>query len=497
MRGSGSFWPDTAGVASLIAFASIFHVLGMLWLMFSGILMLPVLIDWVTEEPFAEGFFEVALVSAAFAGIVVLASRKRGPFVLRLREAFLLTTLSWVSLPAFAALPLMTYGISFTDGYFEAMSGLTTTGSTVLSGLDDMDPAILFWRALLQWIGGIGIIVMAIVLLPFLRVGGMQLFRTESSDQFDKAVPRASQLTGWIVAIYFALTFACVVAFMAFGMEAFDALCHAMATLSTGGYSTHDASFGHFREPGLHWAATLFMIAGALPFAAYIGVLHGRFDAMLRDTQIRGFIALVLAICTLMTLWLWASGEHDFSEAARLVTFNIVSVITTTGFASTDYQLWGPFAFAVFFVVMFIGGCAGSTSGAIKIYRFQIIAKMIAAQVRRLTSVHRVNVMTYAGKPVAADVPVSILAFVAIFLATIGLGTLLLAATGLDLLTALTASATAITNVGPGLGDVIGPAGNFSGLPDTAKWLLSAAMLLGRLELFTVLVLFNPSFWRG
>lgn len=465
--------------------------------MFSGILMLPVFIDWVTDEPFAEGFFEVALVAAAFSGIVVLASRRRGPFSLRLREAFLLTTLAWVTLPAFAALPLMTYGIDFADAYFEAMSGLTTTGSTVLAGLDSMDPAVLFWRALLQWIGGIGIIVMAIVLLPFLRIGGMQLFRTESSDQFEKAVPRASQLTGWLVSVYAGLTFACTIVYLALGMDAFDALCHAMSTLSTGGFSTHDASFGHFASPGLHWAASLFMIAGALPFAAYIGLLHGRPDALLRDSQVRGFLALVCAICAAMTMWLWSTGDYAASEAARLVVFNIVSVITTTGFASTDYQLWGPFAWAVFFVVMFIGGCAGSTSGAIKIYRLQIIARMIAAQTRRLTSVHRVHVLTYAGNTVAPDVTVSILAFVAAYLATIALGTLLLAATGLDLLTALTASATAITNVGPGLGDVIGPAGNFSGLPDSAKWLLSGAMLLGRLELFTVLVLFNPAFWRG
>lgn len=481
----------------MIRFGSVIQVIGMLWCGLAALMIVPIIIDFATEDSFAVGFFESALVTATAGGLLVLASRQRGGITLRLREAFLLTTLSWITLPAVSALPFLSYGIDYADAYFEAMSGLTTTGSTVLVGLDDMNRGLLFWRSLLQWIGGVGIIAMAIVLLPFLRVGGMQLFRTESSDQLEKAVPRAVQLGGWIFGVYAGLTVLGMLLFKLFGMSDFDAVCHAMTAISTGGFSTHDASFGYFKQPALHWVAILVMIAGALPFAAYVRTLRSRPDALFRDEQVRGLISILFVICAGLTFWLWPQGEHDIMTAARLVVFNVVSIATTTGFASTDYQLWGPLAVTAFLFLTLIGGCAGSTSGGIKTYRLQIIAMIMARQVRRLTSVHRVHVPTYAGQRLPPDVPLAILAFVAAYIGIIALGAILLSLTGLDMVTSLTATAQALGNVGPGLGQIVGPAGNFSSIPDSAKWMLSAAMMMGRLELFTVLVLLDPDFWRG
>ncbi|WP_206420105.1 TrkH family potassium uptake protein [Minwuia thermotolerans] len=476
---------------------SIFYIVGMLWCGLAGLMLVPILIDLVTIDGFAVGFLESMLVVLALGGLLVIASRPRQGISLRLRDAFVLTSLAWASLPAAAALPFLFYGLDYSDAYFEAMSGLTTTGSTVIAGLDTADRGLLFWRSLLQWMGGAGIILMAIMLLPFLRVGGMQLFRTESSDQFEKAVPRAVQFGAWIFSVYAGLTVIAALTYKILGMSDFDAICHAMTTLSTGGYSTHDASFGYFEEPALHWAASLFMIAGALPFAAYVHALRGRPDAFYKDPQVRGFLAVVFGVCALFTLWLWLTEGGDPTVAARLVVFNVVSIVTTTGYATTDYQLWGSFAVTAFLFLMFMGGCAGSTSGAVKTYRIQILAITVVGQIRRLSSVHRVHVPQYGGQRLPADVPVSVLAFLAAYVVVIAFGSLLLSMTGLDMVTSVTATITALTNVGPGLGSIIGPAGNFVPLSDTAKWLLSAAMMLGRLELFTVLVLLDPEFWRN
>lgn len=476
--------------------SSIVYVVGMLWCGLAALMLLPVLIDIFTEDSFAFGFLESGLVTLALGGLLGIVARPRDGITLGLREAFVLTTLAWVTLPAAAALPFLFYGINFVDGYFEAMSAITTTGSTVLVGLDTADRGLLFWRALLQWGGGVGIILMAIMLLPFLRVGGMQLFRTESSDQLEKAVPRAVQFGGWIFSVYAGFTALSAITYKALGMSDFDAICHAMTTLSTGGYSTHDASFGYFEEPALHWAASFFMMAGALPFAAYVHALRGRVDAFYNDPQVRGFLFMVLMVCTAFTLWLWLVREDDLSTAARLVVFNVVSVVTTTGYATQDYQLWGPFAVTAFLFLMFMGGCAGSTAGAVKIYRIQILALTLIGQIRRLSSVHRVYVPRYGGQRLPADVPVAVLAFISAYIIVIALGSLLLALTGLDMVTSLTATITALTNVGPGLGNIVGPSGNFASLPDAAKWMLSIAMMLGRLELFTVLVLLDPEFWK-
>jgi len=480
----------------LIELRPIVHVLGLLLLVLAVTCSIPA----VTEVAHGGDDWHMFVLSAFgmfFAGgLCVLSSRRRESLQLDLRQAFLLTTLAWIVVPAFAALPLTFLGHGYTDAFFEAMSGLTTTGSTVFADLDTLPTGILIWRSLLQWVGGIGIIVMAIVLLPFLRVGGMQLFRTESSEQSDKIVPRAFHLVAGIGVIYLGLTLVCAILYDFVEMSAFDAFNHAMTTVSTGGYSTHDASFGYFTNPATHWIGTFFMFAGALPFVAYLRLVRRDSRALLDDPQVRALVVFFALLIGLTGVWLMLTQPMAPEEAFRLAAFNIVSVVTTTGYASTDYTLWGPGAEALFFVIMFLGGCAGSTSGAIKVYRHLIIWQLIRAKLQHLTAAHQVVRLQYGGRKISEDVPSAVLAFVAALLGTTALFTIALGFLGLDFVTALSASATAITNVGPGLGPIIGPAGNFAALPDSAKWLLCAAMLLGRLEIFTVLLLFTPSFWR-
>lgn len=473
------------------------RVLGLMISALAGIMLIPAAVDASFANPDWTAFVESAAVTGFIGGAMVLATQHRGAFELSLRQAFLLTVSSWLAVTAFSALPFLGLGLDYTDAFFEAISGITTTGSTVISGLDALPPGILLWRSLLQWIGGLGIIVMAIVILPFLRVGGMQLFYTESSERSEKVVPSAFHLSAWIGTIYLVLTATCALLYGAAEMSAFDAVNHAMATLSTGGYSTHDASFAHFEQPATQWIGTVFMLAGALPFVAYIRFAKGERRAFWRDPQVRGLLRFLLLAVAVMAAWLWASRGVAPLDALRLTAFNITSVVTTTGFASADYSAWGPLAVAAFLMFTFVGGCTGSTSGAIKIYRYQVLWTIVRSQLLRLVSPRRVVLLRYGSRTMPADVPASVLAFVAVFMATVALFTVALAGMGLDLVTALSASATAITNVGPGLGPVIGPAGNFATLPDAAKWILSVAMLLGRLEIFSVLILFDPQFWRS
>lgn len=472
------------------------QILGFILIAVATLMLLPAMLDLSWDNPDWQIFLMTSAVVGALGVMLTLATRIAGTPVIDIRRAFLITAACWVVLPGVSALPFVAVGIDYTDAYFEAMSGVTTTGSTVLSGLDALPPGILLWRALLQWIGGVGIIVMALIMLPFLRIGGMQLFAAESSEKGAKIVPNARQLVEWITGVYVALTFLCAFLYAMGGMTAFDAICHSMATLSTGGYSTHDASFGHFANPSILWVGTVFMIAGAFPFAAYIRVCRGDRGALWHHPETRALVLFLIVTSLGMATWLTMAKDMGFHEALRHAAFNITSIVTTTGFASTDYTLWGPEVIGVFFLIMLVGGCTGSTSGAIKIFRHLILISLLRRHIKRLIMPRRVVILTYAGRRVPEDVPNSVLAFLTAFFGVIALFTMILTMLGLDLVTALTAAITAITNVGPGLGPIIGPAGNFAPLPDAAKWVLSAAMLLGRLELFAVLVLLDRDFWR-
>lgn len=471
--------------------------IGLLLLVLGVALLVPAAVDYNDHHANGLVFLYSATICYFFGGALYFSCRGVAEKV-GLKQGFLLTVVSWFVLSFFAGLPLYfsNLEISFTDAIFEAVSGITTTGSTVLVGLDHMSHGILLWRSIMQWIGGIGIIGFAIVFLPFLRIGGMQLFRTESSDRYEKALPRTGDIMKSLFKVYCWLTILCAAAYYALGMSGFDAVNHALTTIPTGGFSTHDASFSFFDSYSLEMAAVIFMFLGGLPFVLYIKLAFRNSFEFHRDAQVRGFLLFFAFSVTVLSLWLGTHSDYGFAESFRYVTFNVISVITTCGYASTDYLLWGPFSSTLFFFLTYIGACAGSTSGGIKTIRLLIASASLQKEFKSMIYPHGIFTIKYEGKPVSAHIIKGILSFLCLYVVSNVLLTGALAVTGLDFVTAISGAATALANVGPGLGDIIGPAGNFSTLPDTAKWLLCAGMLLGRLEIMTVLVILTPGFWR-
>jgi trk system potassium uptake protein len=484
-------WPDHR---------SVFYALGTFLSGIAALMLLPALADYASGDPNWSAFLASTAISGGAGGAMILAFRTNRKPIIGRREGFLLTALTWVVVCAFSALPfvLSDSRLSYTDAFFEAMSGLTTTGSTVIVGLDTASHGLLLWRALLNWIGGIGIIVLAVMMLPYLRVGGMQLFRTESSDKSDKIRARASEVTWEIFSIYAVLTVLCAIALTIAGMPLFDSVCHAMTALATGGFSTKDASIGHFANPAVEWIAALFMFLGGMTFTLMARtVWHGDLRSLFRDAQTRWYVTVLAFAIAALVLWQVAVNDRDAATAFRSSAFNVISVVTTTGFASEDYSLWGTFPVTLFMLLLFLGGCTGSTAGAIKVFRYCILGSFAKWQIRSLVHQHRVLLPTYNGIPVTDDVVRSVISFVVLYVFAFVLLGLAVASFNIDILTAFSGVAQALGNVGPGLGPIIGPAGNYSSLPDGVKWLLAAAMMVGRLELMTVLILFTPTFWRG
>lgn len=443
-------------------------------------------------------FLESSIITVLLGGLVALATANRSTKGISIQQTFLLTTGVWLALPIFGALPFMLGepDASVVDAFFEAMSGLTTTGSTVFSGLDDLPQGVLLWRSMLQWFGGIGIIVVAMVFLPELRIGGMQIFRSEAFDTMGKILPRAAEISARISTIYLGLTVACFLTYLAVGLPGFMALNHALTTMSTGGFSTHDASFGEY-QGAPEYVAAVFMILASLPFVRYVQLIAGSSRPLISDSQIRVYLLTILALVISVSVYrVLANGDH-FEHAFREAVFNVTSIISGTGYASVDYQLWGPFPMVLFFFIGLVGGCAGSTACSVKIFRYQLLFASIRAQIAKIHSPHGMFTPRYDGRPVSDDVISSVMAFFVLFIVTIGVLAVLLGATGLDFVTSVSGAATAIANVGPGLGDVIGPSGNFSTLNDPAKWMLAAGMLIGRLELLVVFTILTVKFWRG
>jgi len=475
-------------------------VIGVVLIIIAAAMLPPMLVDYAAGHADWQVFF-LAAAATAFIGVSLVLMNRGAAATgeLTVRQGFLLTSLVWLATAAFGALPFgfSSIGLDAADAFFESMSGITTTGSTVLAGLDTAPGGILLWRAMLQWLGGIGIIVMGIAILPMLSIGGMQLFRTESTDSSEKILPRAGQIATNIGAVYLAVSVLCAALYWLFGMPAFDAVAHAMTTVATGGYSTHDASIGHYPSPAIQWTAILFMIVGGIPFVLYIQLLRGRGYLFWRDEQVRWFLGIILVATALFTFWLYHQIGDVGHHAVRHAAFTTITLITGTGYASVDYGAWGSFAVGLAFFVMCIGGCSGSTTGGIKVFRFTVLYQIARVQVLRLLQPSGVFRPIYNGEPVSDQTAISILGFGFVFALGFAILALLLSFLGLDYLTAMSGALTALANVGPGLGSQIGPAGNFADLPDTAKWLLAVGMLLGRLELFTVLVLFAPAFWRA
>lgn len=473
------------------------YVIGLLLAALGVSMILPLGADLVAGQGGGPTFAVAAMVTVVFGGMLVLSCSGSAQAGLTLQQTFLLTSGTWIALPIFGALPfyLGTPDVSYTDAFFEAMSAFTTTGSTVLSGLETLPDGILLWRGLMQWFGGIGVIVVAVAFLPTLRVGGMQIFRSEAFDTMGKILPRAAEIAGSISGIYLSLTFACMLGYSWAGLDLFDAAVHAMTTVATGGMANNDASFAAF-PAGAEYVAALFMILASLPFMRYIQLVAGTARPLYRDTQIHAFLGLIVVVVGMMTLWqmvqLGTAGEPAFRGAL----FNVVSIASGTGYASTDYQVWGSFAVAVFFLIGLVGGCAGSTCCSVKVFRYQLLFAAIVLQIRRIQSPRGIFSLRYQGRSVGEDVINSVMAFFVMFFLSLAVVAVTLALMGLEPITAISGAATALGNIGPGLGPEIGPSGNFAGLPDAAKWVLAAAMFVGRLELLSVFVLFTAAFWR-
>ena len=461
-------------------------------------MLIPFFVQFIYGEE--NGTFLPSACVTAFIGILLVLTNLEENRKLNLQQAFLLTTLSWLSIAIFGCIPflLSDLNLSFVDSFFESMSGITTTGSTIITHLDNAPKSILIWRAILQWLGGIGVIVMAITILPLLNVGGMSLFRMENSDTTEKILPRTREVASIISMIYLMLTFFCGIAYWSVGMNIFDSVAHSMTTIATGGFSTYSSSIGHFQNPKIEIVSIIFIILGSIPFIAYLKFIKGDRKIFLKDNQIKGLFYILFISVLLMFLYLIISNkEYSFLENLRISAFNVVSILSGTGYVTSDFSLWGKFPLIFFLFLMFVGGCAGSTTCGIKIFRFQILKLFVLNQIKKLIYPNGVFPMKYNNKKISNPFIYSIIAFIFLYFFIFFILAALISLDGLDFVTALSGSASAISNVGPGLGDVIGPNGNFSDLPNFSKLSLSLGMLLGRLELFAVLVLFFPSFWKN
>jgi trk system potassium uptake protein TrkH len=474
------------------------YVIGLLVAVLGAAMLVPLLVDFAEGRGHWPVFLQSGVITLLGGTAMALACASGVREGLTIQQTFLLTTSVWVALPVFGAIPFVLgeTDARIVDAVFEAMSGLTTTGATVFTGLDDMPKGLLIWRAILQWLGGIGIIVVAMVFLPELRVGGMQIFKSESFDTLGKILPRAGQIATQISGLYVSFTLICTLVYLSMGMSVFDATAHAMTTISTGGFSNYDASFGVF-QGRLEYVAAIFMVLAALPFVRYVQLINGNPMALHRDPQVRGFVLTISVLVALLVLLLDSDVHLDNEQAVREAFFNVTSIISGTGYASVDYMQWGSFAVALFFFIGLIGGCAGSTACSIKVFRYQLLFASIRAQLQRIRSPHGIFTPRYDGRPVAEEVLASVMTFFMFFVVTLGVVAVALSMTGLDFVTSVSGAAAALGNIGPGLGDIIGPAGNYASLGDTAKWILTVAMLLGRLELMVVYVIFTVNFWRA
>ena len=476
-------------------YKTVFFTLGILQIILGIFMLIPIFVQFFFNE-IDSSFFGASIITIIFGTLFFLSNLDHDK-KLNLQQAFLLTALSWLSIAIFGSLPLIfsEVNFSFTNAFFESMSGITTTGSTIIPNLEEMPKAILLWRAILQWLGGIGIIVMAITLMPIMNVGGMQLFKISNSDSSEKILPKSKEIALRLIYIYSGLTTLCAISYKILGMNTFDSITHSMTTIATGGFSNYNESIGFFNSFSIEISAMIFIILGSLPFIAYIKFLNGNRRIFFSDIQIRTFLRIILISILILSIYLFLDKSSELNF--RTVLFNVISILTGTGYVNAQFDNWGGFPLIIFIGLMFIGGCAGSTTCGIKIFRFQILYSFVLNQLKKIIYPKGVFVLKYNQSPVDDKFTASIISFIYMYLVIFFVITALLSLTGLDFITSISGAATSISNVGPGLGSTIGPNGNFSSLPDISKWILSFGMILGRLELFAILVLFLPSFWRN
>jgi len=478
-------------------YKTVFFTLGILQIILGGISMLIPILTQIIYSELDSSFIGAAIISIIF-GVLFFLSNLNHDKKLNLQQAFLLTALSWLTIAIFGSLPFIfsNLELSITDSFFESMSGITTTGSTIISNLQEAPKSILLWRAMLQWLGGIGIIVMAITLMPIMNVGGMQLFKISSNDSSEKLLPKSKEVALRLIYVYLTLTTFCALTYRIFGMSIFDSITHSMTTIATGGFSNYNESIGHFNSISIEISSMIFIILGSLPFIAYIKFLNGDKKIFFLDTQIKSFIKIIIFSVILLSLYmLFYTSNFSFINL-RPIFFNVISILTGTGYVTGEFDVWGSFPLVFFLMLMFIGGCAGSTTCGIKIFRIQILYVFVVNQLKKIIYPKGIFLIKYDKNTIDDKFMASIISFIFLYLVIFFLLTALLTLSGLDFVTSISGAATSISNVGPGLGSTIGPSGNFANLPEFSKWILSFGMILGRLELFAILVLFLPSFWK-
>ena len=477
-------------------YKTVFFTLGLLQIILGLSMIIPILIQILYNET-DSGFIGSGIISIIFGMLFYLSNLDHDKKI-NIQQAFVLTALSWLSIAIFGSLPFIfsDINLSVTDAFFESMSGITTTGSTIISNLNDSPKGILFWRAMLQWLGGIGIIVMAITLMPIMNVGGMQLFKISSNDKNEKILPKTKEISIRLIYIYLSLTFTCSVIYKLCGMSFFDSFTHAMTTIATGGFSNYNESIGYFNNFYIELTSIIFILSGSIPFLAYLKFINGDRNILFSDTQIKSFFKIILFSIAILFFYLVIVNRSFTDISLMSVSFNVISILTGTGYVTENFSNWGNFPLLFFLILMFIGGCAGSTTCGIKIFRVQILYQFFSNQIKKIVFPHGIFNTKYEKQNIDEKFMSSVITFIYLYILIFFISTALLSLTGLDFVTSISAAATSISNVGPGLGDLIGPNGNFSSLSDYSKWILSLTMILGRLELFAILVLFLPSFWR-
>tara|TARA_B100000989_G_scaffold298952_1_gene291317 strand:+ start:1060 stop:2505 length:1446 start_codon:yes stop_codon:yes gene_type:complete len=461
------------------------------------LLFIPLITELIYQTESWQSYAVPILLYLIVGGSLVITNRNV-ELKISIKEAFIITVLSWILLTILCAIPFIYthLQLSVVDAIFESMSGITTTGATILNNLDDLPKGILIWRALLQWLGGIGIVVIALVILPFLRIGGMQLFHLEGDDPYDKFLPKISSVVTKIFITYIALTIILAGLYFIHGMSLFDAIAHSFTTISTGGFSTHDDSFSYFQNNHILNIAIIFMIIGSLPFLLLAQTTLKNYT-LFKDHQVRVLIFILILSIGLIYYFARTYIEGTALNKLSTISFNTISIISGTGYVSANFEEWGNYASVLFLLLMFIGGCAGSTTGGLKVFRIQILFKYIHLHLKKMLQPHMVLAVQFNGKKVPESTYESVMTFFFVYIVTFASSALLLSFSGLDFLTCISAAASAISNVGPGLGEIVGPEGNYSSLTDYSKLVLILTMFLGRLEMLTIFIILLPSFWKN
>jgi trk system potassium uptake protein len=482
----------------MIDLRPIAHIVGRTLIVLAILMLVPALVDLRLGQENGNDILESALFTGAVGALVAIASHNAVGTALNVRQAYLLTVAIWTVIPLFAALPLMAGApyLSLTDAYFETVSGITTTGATVIVGLDLLPTGMNLWRGMLNWLGGLGIAFVAMIFLPVMRVGGMQFFRTEGFDTFGKVLPRATDIAGQLVVVYAVLTLACMAVYAMIGMTALDTVVHAFSTVATGGFSPRDASMGVYAGAG-EYAGAFFMVLASLPYIRFVQLMNGQAKPLWRDAQVRGYLRILAVAVGAVTVWRVLTSDMSLEQSFREALFNLASVQSSTGLFSGAIGGWGSFVVVVAVIIGVFGACSGSSAAGLGIFRVQIAFAALWVSIRRVTMPNRIEAVKYDGRTVEDDVMNAIILYITGFILLLGVLSVGVTLTGVDAESALLGVWSTLGNVGYGFGPVIAPTGTFRDYPDAAKWLMVLAMLLGRLGLLAILLLALPRFWRA